>query len=133
MLNLNAMKNSLLMALTLGVLMTATLAPTTLAGDKHKGKKVVVVNNYYDDDDDYYDRDNRNRRCRNCDYDDDDYYRRDSRNSNKKVLRDVGIGAAIGAVGGGLIGGKKGLVIGAAVGAAGGYVVNKSKNDRRRW
>ena len=60
MLNLKMVKNSLLMALTLGVLMTATMAPAALAGDKHKGKKVVVVNNYYDDDDDYYDRDNRN-------------------------------------------------------------------------
>ena len=130
MLNLNMVKNSLLMALTLGVLMTATMAPAALAGDKHKGKKVVVVNNYYDDDD-YDDRDYR--RCRDCDYDDDDYYRSNRRNSNKKVVRDVGIGAAIGAVGGGLIGGKKGLVIGAAVGAAGGYAVNQSRNNRRRW
>ena len=55
-----------------------------------------------------------------------------------KTIKRVGIGSAIGAVGGAVIGGKKGALIGAGVGAAGGYIYHRNKvndrNDRRfRW
>ena len=51
-----------------------------------------------------------------------------------KAAKRIGIGAAIGAGAGGLIGGRKGAVIGAGAGAAGGgiYHVHKKNSWRRR-
>lgn len=43
--------------------------------------------------------------------------------SETSTMQSAGLGAAIGAVAGGLIAGKKGALIGAAVGGAGGYLV----------
>jgi uncharacterized membrane protein len=50
-----------------------------------------------------------------------------------KAAKRIGIGAAIGAGAGGLIGGRKGAVIGAGAGAAGGgiYHVHKKRSWRR--
>ncbi|HXU39079.1 MAG TPA: hypothetical protein VN937_22175 [Blastocatellia bacterium] len=50
-----------------------------------------------------------------------------------KAAKRVGIGAAIGAGAGGLIGGRKGAIIGAGAGAAGGgaYHVHKKRSWRR--
>lgn len=124
MMNKAMQKGVIVTMLVLGMLLT-TAAPAALAKDKNcKRGNYYTTSNYYDD---YYDRDSRRR---NRDYDD-DYYRRDRRQTSKEVLRDVGIGAAVGAGGGVLLGGKKGALIGAAIGAAGGYVYNKGK--RNRW
>jgi hypothetical protein len=124
MLNKAMQKGVIVTMLVLGMLFTAA-APAALAKDKGRKSRSYYTSSYNDD---YYDRDSRRRR--NRDYDD-DYYRRDRRNSTGETLRDVGIGAAVGAGGGALLGGKKGALIGAAIGAAGGYVYNKGK--RNRW
>lgn len=53
-----------------------------------------------------------------------------------RKLVNIGAGTAAGALVGGLIGGKKGLVIGGLAGAGGGALVThkqKSKNYTRRW
>jgi hypothetical protein len=118
------MQKGVIVMLVFGLLLTVS-APAALAGDKKCKKDNYYTANYYDNND--YDRDSRRRR--NRDYDD-DYYRRDRRGSSKEVLRDVGIGAAVGAGGGVLLGGKKGALIGAAIGAAGGYIYNRGKKNR---
>ena len=46
-------------------------------------------------------------------------------------LKRIGIGAAIGAGAGGLIGGRKGALIGAGAGAGGGYIYHRHKQRRR--
>ena len=68
-------------------------------------------------------------------YQNDRRWGRDRENTTGKAVKRVGIGTAIGAGGGALIGGKKGAIIGAAVGAAGGYIYHRNKvNDGRfRW
>jgi hypothetical protein len=119
-----------------GLLLTAA-APAALAQDRNCRRGNYRTSAYYGNDYydrgrnyDYYNVQDRNSRRRSRDYD--DYYdRRDRRESNREVLRDVGIGAAAGAGGGVLLGGKKGALIGAAIGAAGGYVYNRGK--RNRW
>ncbi|MBI1762873.1 MAG: hypothetical protein HYR56_15695 [Acidobacteria bacterium] len=109
------------------MLLTAA-APSALANDKRCKKDRYYTSDYRND---YYDNDRDDRYRRNRDYDDDGYYRRDRRNgSSREVLRDVGIGTAVGAGGGLLLGGKKGALIGAAIGAAGGYVYNRGKKNR---
>jgi hypothetical protein len=127
MLNKAMQKSVMVMMLVFGILLT-TAAPSALAGDKRcKRGSNYYTSNYNDD---YYDRDQRRRQNRDYEYND-DYYRRDRRNgASREVLRDVGIGAAVGAGGGVLLGGKKGALIGAAIGAAGGYVYNRGKKNR---
>ncbi len=139
MLNKTMQKSVIVMMLVFGILLT-TAAPSALAGDKKCKKGNYYTANYRDDDN--YERDRDARRRRERDYVDDnyyqrdrrsssdDYYQRDRRNTSKEVLRDVGIGAAVGAGGGVLLGGKKGALIGAAIGAAGGYVYNRGKKNR---
>ena len=67
----------------------------------------------------------------------DAYQRRHRRHNPEagkgKAAKRIGIGAAIGAGAGGLIGGRKGAVIGAGAGAAGGgaYHVHKKRSWRR--
>ena len=46
--------------------------------------------------------------------------------------KNIGIGTAIGAIGGGLIGGRKGVLIGAGAGAATGYGAYKYKQRKHR-
>jgi uncharacterized membrane protein len=46
--------------------------------------------------------------------------------------KNVAVGTAIGAVGGALIGGRKGALIGAGAGAAGGYGLYKYKKHKHR-
>ena len=99
MLNKAMLKGAIVMILVFGILLT-TAAPVALAADKKCKKGNYYTANYYDDA--YYERDRDLRRRRNRDYDD-DYYRRDRRDSTGKTLRDVGIGAAIGAGGGAII------------------------------
>jgi hypothetical protein len=75
---------------------------------------------------------------RNNDRYDDRRDRWEREDTTGKTIKRVGIGSAIGAVGGAVIGGKKGALIGAGVGAAGGYIYHRNKvndrNDRRfRW
>ncbi len=52
------------------------------------------------------------------------HYRRPSKTKN------IGVGTAIGAVGGALIGGRKGALIGAGAGAGAGYGVYKYKKNK---
>ena len=49
-----------------------------------------------------------------------------------RALKRVGIGAAIGAGAGGLIGGRKGALIGAGAGAGGGYLYHRHKQAQAR-
>ncbi len=74
------------------------------------------------DRDRYYD--NRGR------YDNDDYYDREDTTGN--AVKRTAIGAGIGALGGALIGGKKGALIGAGAGAGGGYIFHRVKVKRER-
>src|SRR6266481_6273037 len=54
------------------------------------------------------------------------------RHKSHKALKRVGVGAAIGAGAGGLIGGRKGAAIGAGAGAGGGYLYHKHKRSEER-
>jgi hypothetical protein len=121
-------KGAILMVL-LGLLFVMA-APSAMAQGKCRKRGYAVANNYQDDD---YRRDrNYERRSRNRDYDDDYYDREDT---NGKAIKRTGIGAGIGALGGAVIGGKKGALIGAGIGAAGGYIYHRKKvgdeRDRR--
>ncbi len=123
-------KSAFLMAL-LGLLLVSA-APNAMAKDKNCKRRgyVQTVNNY--DDDDYRRDRSYERRRRNRDYDD-DYYNREATTGN--AVKRTAIGAGIGAVGGALIGGKKGAAIGAAAGAGGGYLYHrhKVKKERERY
>jgi hypothetical protein len=59
---------------------------------------------------------------------------RNPEGGKKKAAKRIGIGTAIGAGGGGLIGGRKGALIGAGVGAGAGtaYHYHKKHQARRR-
>ncbi len=121
--------------LVFGLLMTAA-APAALAQGKNCRRGGYNTSAYYGNGYNGNDYNDRYARRQNRDYYqsrnyyNDDYYYRD-RNTTGKTLRDVGIGAAVGAGGGALLGGKKGALIGAAIGAAGGYVYNRGKNRNR--
>ncbi|HWQ35399.1 MAG TPA: YMGG-like glycine zipper-containing protein [Blastocatellia bacterium] len=128
-------KNAVLMMLALGLVFT-TMVPGAMAQDRcrSRSRQVYYDNNYYDnqrydnrryDDRRYDDRRYRDERY----YDDRDY--RDER--NKRAVLRTGIGAAGGAVVGGLLGGKKGAVIGGIAGAAGGYLYHRHKENQRRY
>ena len=137
MLNKLMHKGVIVMLLVGGLLLT-TAAPAALALDKKRCKDRDYYTTSYNDDGQYRDRDYRrderryDNRYDSRRYDDrasyDNYYNRDT---TGRTLRDVGIGAAIGAGGGALIGGRKGALIGAAVGAGGGYLYNRAKNRSR--
>lgn len=140
MLNKAMQKGVIVTMLVFGLLLT-TAAPSALADGKKRcnNERDYYTSSYYDnnryDNDRYndrYDRDRNYRRdsvYRDSNYYD-DYNRYDRRDSRGRTIRNVGIGAAIGAGGGALFGGKKGALIGAAIGAAGGYVYNQKKRDR---
>jgi hypothetical protein len=135
MLNKAMQKGVIVTMLVFGLLMTAA-APAALAqGRNCRRNSNYNTSSYYGNDYNargrYYNDQDRYSRRQSRDYDYDDYYYRDRRNSTGKTLRDVGIGAAVGAGGGALFGGKKGALIGAAIGAAGGYVYNRGKNRNR--
>lgn len=59
-----------------------------------------------------------------------DAQRRKHRRPSKS--KNIAIGTAIGAIGGGLIGGRKGVLIGAGAGAGTGYGVYKYKQRKHR-
>lgn len=130
-------KSAVVMSLVFGLLVTS-VAPSALAVDRKcknrndRGRYTNVVyrdqyaNRYYDDRD-YDRRDRRDRRDRD---------RWDREDTTGKTVKRVGVGAGIGAVGGALLGGKKGALIGAGIGAAGGYIYHRKKVDDqrdRRW
>lgn len=120
-------KNLFLAMLALGV-MFVLAAPEALAQNRcrtnnRNSRSVSNNNNYY------------NRDYRDRDYRDSDYRYRDREDTTGKALKRTGIGAGVGALGGAVIGGKKGALIGAGIGAAGGYLYhrNKVKNNRYRY
>ncbi len=128
-------KQAMAMLLTFGLLFVAA-APSAMADGKKKNRRGEYSRKFNDDN--YRDRDNRrnNRNIRYVNrYDDDDYYRnrwRDREDTTGKALKRTGIGAGIGALGGAVIGGKKGALIGAGIGAAGGYIYHRNKVNRER-
>ncbi len=133
------MKKSLLLAaLALGVFFVLA-SPDAMAQDRCRTRSRNTQSNYnntsyYNNAGSYNNRDNRNRDYRNQDYRDDRYYR-DREDTTGNAVKRTGIGAGIGALGGAVIGGKKGALIGAGVGAAGGYIYHRNKvsNERRRY
>ena len=140
MLNKAMQKGVIATMLVFGILMTAA-APAALAQDRNCRRSGYNTTSYYDNNryyNDQYYRDNyrRDRVYRDSNYYRDDYYNDNyynRRDTTGRTLRDVGIGTAIGAGGGALLGGRKGALIGAAIGAAGGYVYNRNKNNRYRY
>jgi YMGG-like Gly-zipper len=123
-------KSAVVTMLMFGLLLVSA-APYAEAKDKHRrrgyDRSVVYDNdryiiNRYNDDRDF----NRNRSRRYRDYD----YDREDTTGN--AVKRSGIGAGIGALGGALIGGKKGALIGAGIGAAGGYIYHRKKVDDQR-
>lgn len=129
-----ANKSAVMMLLMFGLLVTS-VAPSALAqgrrqcnNDRARGGRYVTSSYYQDRYDDRYDR--RNDRRRN----DNDYW--DRQDTTGKAVKRTGIGAGVGALGGAVIGGKKGALIGAGIGAAGGYIYHRKKVDDqrdRRW
>ena len=125
-------KNLFLAMLVLGV-MFVLAAPEAMAQDRcrtnNRNSRSVYNNN------NYYNRDYRDRDYRDRDYRDSDYRYRDREDTTGKALKRTGIGAGVGALGGAVIGGKKGALIGAGIGAAGGYLYHRNKvnNERRRF
>jgi hypothetical protein len=124
------LQKSVMLMAVFGLLMVAA-APSAMAQGRNKCRNrsnYSVANNYYNDD---YRRDStfeRSRRYRDRDYR--DYYDREDTTGN--AVKRTGIGAGIGALGGAVIGGKKGALIGAGIGAAGGYLYHRKKvNDER--
>ncbi len=123
-------RSAVVMMLMFGLLLVSA-APYAEAQDRYcrrgKNRSVVYDNdryiiNRYNDDRDL----NRYRSGRYRDYD----YDREDTTGN--ALKRSGIGAGIGALGGALIGGKKGALIGAGIGAAGGYIYHRKKVDDQR-
>ena len=102
-------KSAVIMMLVLGLLLTSA-APSALAQGR-RGRNRNYDRVYYD---------------RNYNQNYDNYY--DSENTTGKTVKRVGIGA----LGGALLGGKKGLIIGAGVGAAGGYLYHRHKVNKER-
>ena len=87
---------------------------------------------YYNDRTYYDDRYSSNNQYRNSGYynngryyGDDNYY--ENENTTGKALKRAGIGAAIGAGAGVLLGGKTGAIVGAGAGALGGYIYHRGK------
>ncbi|MCI0339376.1 MAG: YMGG-like glycine zipper-containing protein [Acidobacteria bacterium] len=60
----------------------------------------------------------------------DDRYDREATTGN--AVKRTALGAGIGALGGALLGGKKGALIGAGAGAGAGYIYHRVKVDRQR-
>jgi hypothetical protein len=123
-------KSAILMAL-FALLLTTAAAPSAMAQGRNKCRNrsnYAYANNYYNDD---YRGDRSYARSRR--YRDRDYYDREDTTGN--AVKRTGIGAGIGALGGAVIGGKKGALIGAGIGAAGGYLYHRKKvgdqRDRR--
>lgn len=134
-------KNLFLAALALGV-MFILASPEAMAQTRCRTRgnnsRSVYTNRDYRDYN-YRDRNYRDVNYRDSrDYRDSDYYndyRYDREDTTGKAVKRTAIGAGIGALGGAVIGGKKGALIGAGIGAAGGYIYHreKVKNDRYRY
>jgi hypothetical protein len=128
-------KNLLLAALALGVFFVLA-TPDAMAQTRCRTRSGYVQSNYNNryNDRNYDNRnyDNRVRNYQGRNYYNDGYYR-DRENTTGNAVKRTGIGAGIGALGGAVIGGKKGALIGAGIGAAGGYIYHRNKvnNDRR--
>lgn len=122
-------KSAVIMMLAAGLLFT-TMAPSAFAQDRrYRDQRQVVQyeqNRRYDQrsqERSYNDRYNDRYNGRYYDNRYDDYRYRDQ----GSAVKQVGIGAAIGAGIGALIGGGKGALIGAGAGAAGGLIYHRSK------
>lgn len=131
-------KNLFLAMLALGV-MFVLAAPEAMAQNRCRTRGVnsrqVVNSRQAYDNRDYRDRNYRDASYRERNYDDSYYGYGDREDTTGKAVKRTGIGAGIGALGGAVIGGKKGALIGAGIGAAGGYIYhrNKARNDRYRY
>ena len=130
-------KNLFLAMLALGVLFVLA-APDAMAQTRCRTRgndSRSVYNNRDYRDRDYRTVNTRSRDYRDSDYNYNDYRYRDREDTTGKAVKRTGIGAGIGALGGAVIGGKKGALIGAGIGAAGGYIYHreKAKNDRYRY
>lgn len=129
-------KNLFLAILALGVLFVLAapeaMAQTRCRTRSNDSRSVYNSRDYRDRD--YRDANYRTRNYRDSNYYD-DYGYRDRENTTGKAVKRTGIGAGIGALGGAVIGGKKGALIGAGIGAAGGYIYHrqKARNDRYRY
>lgn len=108
----------------IAALMFGSLASSALAQGRHYHRS---YENYQRDRNYDY------QRSRDYGYDQYDPYYDSQSERNKRAWKRTGIGAAIGAAGGGLMGGRKGVVIGGLVGAAGGYIYHRSKENNRRY
>jgi len=123
-------KNLILAMLALGVMFVLT-TQDAMAQNRCRTRGRSVQRNYnnaqYYDNRDYRDRDYRDRDYRDYDY-------RDREDTTGNAVKRTAIGAGIGALGGAVIGGKKGALIGAGIGAAGGYIYHRNKvgNERDR-
>ncbi|HMV48739.1 MAG TPA: YMGG-like glycine zipper-containing protein [Blastocatellia bacterium] len=131
-------KNLLLAALALGVFFVLATSDA-MAQTRCRTRSGYVQSNYNDRYNDRYDNRYDNRYYENRNYRSRDYYNdrsyRDREDTTGNAVKRTGIGAGIGALGGAVIGGKKGALIGAGVGAAGGYLYHRNKvnNERRRY
>ncbi len=120
-------KSALMMAL-FGLLLV-TAAPSAMAQDRGR-RRNCNNSSFRNFDDDSFRRDYvRGRRYRDSDYRDYDY---DREATTGNAVKRTGIGAGIGALGGALLGGKKGALIGAGIGAAGGYIYHQQKVNNSR-
>jgi hypothetical protein len=127
-------KSAVVMMLLFGLLFVTSVPSVMAQGQCRKRGNYQSANyfgNRYDGDRwDNRDRDRNRRRSR--DY---DYYDYDRQDTTGKAVGRTAAGAGIGALGGALIGGKKGALIGAGIGAAGGYLYHRNKvnKDRDRY
>src|SRR5262245_11663218 len=101
-----AMQKSVIMTMLVFGLLLTTAAPAAMAQGRNCRTRNYNTSSYYDNSsyyNDRYYRDNyrRDRAYRDSNYYD-DYYYRDRRDTTGRTLRDVGIGAAVGAGGGAL-------------------------------
>lgn len=128
-------KNLLLAALALGVFFVLA-TPDAMAQTRCRTRSGYVQSNYNDRYNNRYDSRYDNRSDENRNYRSRDYYNdrsyRDREDTTGNAIKRTGIGAGVGALGGAVIGGKKGALIGAGIGAAGGYLYHRNKVNNER-
>jgi uncharacterized protein YcfJ len=61
------------------------------------------------------------------------YYKKPNFYRRHRKAMNIGIGTGIGALAGGLIGGRRGLAIGSLAGAGGGYLVTKKQKSKHYY
>jgi len=118
-------KGAIAMMLVFGLL-SVTVAPNAMAQGRCRNRNGSYSSNYYQGRN-INDR-NYNREYYGSRYDD----RYDREDTTGNAVKRSALGAGIGALGGALIGGKKGALIGAGAGGAGGYIYHRVKVNRER-